>query len=141
MRILYLLVRRSLNILVSRLSLETSGIMSLIYSKNKIMNQQQSKSQVRRGRIFPEITISSKEQAKKEAELEAFHQRCRPIFERLRSQLIENHYNWFIVIEPNSEDYFIALDSMTAIGEALEKHPHGIFCTFRLNETGVGGRI
>lgn len=105
------------------------------------MTQQQPKRQARRGRIFPELTRSPEEQARKEAENEAFYQRCLPIFERLRPNLIEKYYNWFIVIEPDSEEYFIAQDSMAALLQALEKHPRSEFFTFRLNETGVCGRI
>ncbi|MBD1908693.1 hypothetical protein NDI37_03475 [Funiculus sociatus GB2-A5] len=110
------------------------------------MTQQQSKRQARRGRIFPELTISPEEQARQESERKVFHQKGRVIFERLQPELIENHlienhYNWFIVIEPNTEDYFVAQDSMTALNKALEKHPQARFATFRLNETGVCGRI
>lgn len=105
------------------------------------MTQQQPKHQARRGRIFPELSISLEEQVRKEAENEAFYQRCRPIFERLRPKLIENHYNWFIVIEPVSEDYFVDQDSRAALLQALEKHPQAEFFTFRLNKTGVCGRI
>lgn len=105
------------------------------------MNQLRSNRTRRRGRIFPEFTISPEEQVRKKAELEAFCQRCQPIFERLRPELIENHYNWFIVIEPYSEDYFIDRDSMVAVQKAREKHPQAKFFTFRINETGVCGRI
>ncbi|MBW4611695.1 MAG: hypothetical protein KME21_00120 [Desmonostoc vinosum HA7617-LM4] len=105
------------------------------------MTQLNSHRQSRRGRLFSERTISPEEQAKRQAELEAFQQRCRPIFDRLRPELIEKHYNWFIVIEPNSGDYFIDPDSLVAAQKAHEKHPQGRFFTFKLNETGVCGRI
>ncbi|MBD1933528.1 MULTISPECIES: hypothetical protein [Cyanophyceae] len=72
------------------------------------MTQQQSKRQTRRGRIFPALTISPEERTKKEADIKAFCQRCRPIFKRLRTELIKDRYNRFIVIEPESEHYFIA---------------------------------
>ncbi len=94
-----------------------------------------------RGRLFPERTISPAEKAKRQAQTEAFHQRGRIIFERLRPQLIKDHYNWFILIEPDSEDYFVAPNSISALQEALQKHPQAQFETFRLNETGVCGRI
>ncbi|MFE1747408.1 hypothetical protein [Coleofasciculus sp. H7-2] len=105
------------------------------------MTQQQSKRQARRGRIFPELTISPEKRVKKEAEDQIFDERCRLIFERVRPELIKDHYNWFIIIEPDSEDYFIAQDSMAALQIALEKHPQALFFTFRLNETGVAGRV
>ncbi|MEC4819488.1 MAG: hypothetical protein SAK29_40390 [Scytonema sp. PMC 1069.18] len=94
-----------------------------------------------RGRLFPERTISPEEKAKRQAEAEAFHRRGRVIFERLCPLLIESHYNWFILIEPDSEDYFVAANSMSALQEALQKHPQAQFATFRLNETGVCGQI
>ncbi len=95
----------------------------------------------RRGRLFPERTISDEEKAKRQSEIEAFYQRCRPIFERLQPLLIEKYNNWFIVIEPESEEYFLDEDRMVALQKALEKYPQGLFYTFRLNETGVCGRI
>lgn len=105
------------------------------------MTQLHSNSTPRRGRLFPEITISPEEKAKHQAEIEAFHQRCRPIFDKLRFQLIAEYYNWFIVIEPESEDYFLDQDRMTALQKALEKYPKCLFYTFRLNETGICGRV
>jgi hypothetical protein len=95
----------------------------------------------RRGRIFPEITISPEELAKQKAEDEAFFQRCWSIFERVRPQLIEQHYGWYIAIEPDSGDYFIDSDKMRSHQKALQKYPsydHFVFC---LNETGVTGKI
>ncbi|WP_193196836.1 hypothetical protein [Nostoc sp. MG11] len=105
------------------------------------MTQLNSDRKPRRKRLFPELTISPEEQAKRQAELEAFQQRCRPIFEKLRPQLMEKYHNWFIVIEPESGDYFIDQDSLAAAQKAHEKHPQSRFFTFRLNETEVCGRI
>ncbi len=105
------------------------------------MTQLNSHRQPRRGRLFPELTISPEEQAKRQAELEAFRQRCRPIFEKLRPELTDKYYNWFIVIEPESGEYFIDPDSLVAAQKAHEKYPQGRFFTFRLNETGICGRI
>ncbi|HAJ59289.1 MAG TPA: hypothetical protein DCP31_08495 [Cyanobacteria bacterium UBA8543] len=105
------------------------------------MTQPSSNPPTRRGRILPKLTISPEERARKQAEIKAFRQRCRLIFERLCPELIENHYNWFIAIEPENEDYFIDRDRMAVLLKALEKHPNAIFYTFRLNETGVCGRV
>lgn len=105
------------------------------------MTQQKAERTPRRGRIFPEVTLSPEERAQRQVEAEAFHRRGRAIFDRLRPELIEKHYNWFILIEPESGGYFIASDSMAALQQALEKHPHARFATFRINETGVCGRI
>jgi hypothetical protein len=105
------------------------------------MTQSTPKQPARRGRIFPERTLSTEELARRKAEDEAFYQRCRAIFERVRPELIKEHYGWYIAIEPNSGDYFIAHENMQAHKNALEKYPnadHGVFC---LNETGATGTI
>lgn len=105
------------------------------------MTQSTPKSPTRRGRIFPEHTLSPEELAKCEAEREVFHKRCRAIFERVLPEYIENHYGWYIAVEPDSGDYFIDKDIEVASQKAREKHPNAVHCAFRLNETGATGRI
>jgi len=75
------------------------------------------------------------------ADLTEFHQRGRSIFEQVLPELIENHYNWFILIEPESGDYFTDIDELNALKKAREKHPHSTFAIFRLNKTGHTGRV
>ena len=94
-----------------------------------------------RGRIFPDLTIPLAEQAKQKAADEAFYQRCTVIFERVRPDLIEAHYNWFIAIEPDSGEYWIDLDEDVAWQQAQKQHPQTIIMMMRLNETGTCGRI
>ena len=105
------------------------------------MTQLSDKRTPRRGRLFPERTIPPEELAKRKAEREARYQRCRRVFERVRPNLIEEHYNWFIIIEPNSGDYFIDADEEAAVQNARQKHPSSRLGVFRLNETGACGRI
>ncbi|NJM86551.1 MAG: hypothetical protein HC847_04405 [Hydrococcus sp. RU_2_2] len=105
------------------------------------MSNTSSKRPIRRGRLFPEYTIPPEELAKEQAENEAFYKRCRPIFDRVQPKLIKEHYNWFIVIEPDSEDYFIDPNDRVAAQKAHQKYPHAIVGIFRLNETGACGRI
>jgi hypothetical protein len=107
----------------------------------KPMTQITSKTARRRGRIFPELTLSPEELAKREAERDAFHKRCRAIFERVRPELMKEHYNWYIAVEPDSGDYFVDPDIEVASQQAREKHPHAVHCMFRLNEIGAVGRI
>ena len=71
------------------------------------MTQLHDNRQPRRGRIFPEYTIPPQELARRETERDVFYQRCYTIFERVRPQLIKDHYNWFIIIEPDSSDCFV----------------------------------
>ncbi|WP_353929403.1 hypothetical protein WJM97_13890 [Okeanomitos corallinicola TIOX110] len=93
------------------------------------------------GRIFPEFTIPPEELAKREAERNARGEKARVVFNRIRPELINDHYNWFMVIEPNSGDYFIDVDESEAEKKAREKYPQGWLVTFRINETGACGRI
>jgi hypothetical protein len=46
-----------------------------------------------------------------------------------------------LIIEPESEDYFLDEDELSAYHRAREKYPQGKFFFFRVNETGVSGRI
>jgi len=93
------------------------------------------------GRIFPEFTIPPEELARREAEKNTRGQKARVVFDQVFPQLIDEHYNWFIVIEPNSGDYFIDPDENMADKKARQKYPTGWLVTFRLNETGTCGRI
>ncbi|MBD1904024.1 hypothetical protein NDI37_07785 [Funiculus sociatus GB2-A5] len=94
-----------------------------------------------KGRLFPEYTIPPEELAKREAEKNARSQRYREIFAQVSPQLINEHYNWFIVIEPNSGDYFVDIDEEIAVQKARQKYPTGMVGIMRLNETGTCGKI
>jgi hypothetical protein len=95
----------------------------------------------RRGRIFPEIQWTPEQKAERAAESEAFYQRCYPIFNRLKSELIVTHYNWFIAIEPDSGEYFIERDLEVASLQCRAKYPGKLHYTFRINESGACGSI
>ena len=95
----------------------------------------------RQGRIFPEFTIPPEELARRKAERDTCCQKARIIFDNIAPQLIDAHYNWFIIIEPNSGNYFIDLDEKIAEQKARQKYRSGWLVTFRLNETGTCGRI
>nr|WP_199297981.1 hypothetical protein [Trichocoleus sp. FACHB-40] len=68
-------------------------------------------------------------------------QRYREIFAQVSPQLINEHYNWFIVIEPNSGDYFVDIDEEIAVQKARHKYPTGMIGIMRLSETGTCGKI
>ena len=70
---------------------------------------------VRRGRLFPEIQWSEEKKAQWRAERAAFRKRCKVIFDRLKPDLIDTHYNWYMAVEPDSGEYFIDKDDMAAI--------------------------
>jgi hypothetical protein len=54
---------------------------------------------------------------------------------------MSDYYNWFILIEPNSGDYFIDGDEDKAVEKARQKYPTGWLMTFRINQTGACGMI
>jgi len=105
------------------------------------MTASSEKRQARRGRIFPDHNWSPERIAKDKAERAAFGQRCFAVFKRVQPELIEDHYNWFIIIEPESGDYFIDASKEVAIRKACEKYPIQMLCTLRINETGTCGQI
>ena len=78
------------------------------------MTNVQPNRTVRRGRLFPEIEWSAEKKAQWRAEREAFIKRCKPIFDRLKPELIKTHYNWYMAVEPDSGEYFIDKDDMVA---------------------------
>ncbi|KAF3889134.1 MULTISPECIES: hypothetical protein [Nostocales] len=93
------------------------------------------------GRIFPKYSIPPEELDKREAEKHTRVKRYREIFEQASSQLIQDHYNWFIVIDPQSGDYFIDPGEEVAVHKARLKYPNGMVGIMRLNETGTCGRM
>ena len=105
------------------------------------MTSAESNRTVRRGRIFPEIQWSEEKKAQWKVEREAFYQRCKPIFDRAKPELINTHYNWYMAVEPESGEYFLDRDEMTAINMSRQKHPNAPVFVFRINQTGVAGTI
>ncbi len=105
------------------------------------MSQLSSNRTALRGRIFPEHQLSPEEKARRKAEWKEFNQRCQIIFERVQPELIKEHYDWFMFIEPESKDYFFAPDEMVVRLKAREKHPDAKCLIVRINETGACGRI
>ena len=49
--------------------------------------------------------------------------------------------NWFLVIEPNSGDYFLDPMEEIAVQKAREKYPQGLIGIHRINETGACGTL
>jgi hypothetical protein len=103
----------------------------------------------RQGRVFPEIQWTPERIADREAEREAFYQRCYPIFDQIRAEKIATHHNWFVAIEPDSGDSFIDLaeptlrerDLEVASSQCRTQHPHKLHYAFRINQSGTCGTI
>ena len=96
-----------------------------------------------RTRLFPERILSSEEIARRKAARAELGDRCRCVFEKLRPELTPNYYNWFIAVNPDSEEYLIDPSLEGLIQKIRASYADGIvkLMTFRLNETGVCGRI
>lgn len=92
-------------------------------------------------RLHSEQQLTQKEIEENQARLQAFRSRCLPIFERLKLELIQTHHNWYIAIEPDSGNYFIAKDELEVCQMAHLQHPQARIHVFRINETGVCGTI
>jgi hypothetical protein len=69
-----------------------------------------------------------------------FDRLSQEVFERVRPGLIKDYYNWFIVIEPNSKDYFLNQDELTAIHQAKEEHSDALFPSFVSMKQGLRDR-
>ena len=105
------------------------------------MTQLSSSKTVRRGRVFPEKQLSPEEKARIEAEDAVFYQRCRKIFAGVQPELIKEHYDWFIIIEPDSGEYVIDEDEKVAVAKSRSQHPDKKCLIMRINETGTCGTI
>lgn len=107
------------------------------------MTQLSEKRKALRKRISPDRIISPEELAKRKAERTERHLRCRKIFERIRPELIGEHYNWFIAIEPDSEEYLIDPTLLGIVQKIKENYGDKdvMLTTFRLNESGSCGQI
>ncbi|GAB4286466.1 MAG: hypothetical protein Fur0025_18980 [Oscillatoriaceae cyanobacterium] len=95
----------------------------------------------RLGRVFPGLNYTPEELAQRKAERQALMKRCDEIFDAAKPQLIDDYYDWFMVIEPESGDYFIDPDDKVAVQKAREKHPNARRAVYRINETGACYRV
>jgi hypothetical protein len=101
-----------------------------------------SLSQPRRTRIVPPTPTDPEVIQREQEAQQALEERCRPVFERLCPALRETYPNWFIAIDPDTEDYL--LDSTLrglAIKISQARKGDKIPMIFRLNDTGTCGRI
>lgn len=101
-------------------------------------------SHQRRTRILPPSPIAPEEKSRRTEKQRALAMRCRTVFERLRPQLIESHYNWHIAIDPDSENYLIdpTLKGITQkIRDAYGSTDEVKLTIFRINDTGTCGSI
>ncbi|MBR8835232.1 MAG: hypothetical protein DSM106950_14695 [Stigonema ocellatum SAG 48.90 = DSM 106950] len=98
----------------------------------------------RRTRILPPSPIAPEEKSRRQDKQHTLAMRCRSVFDRLRPQLIETHYNWHIAIDPDTEQYLIdpTLKGITQKIRDAYGNSHEVKLTiFRLNDTGTCGRL
>ena len=107
------------------------------------MTQLSEKRKALRSRISPKQTIPPEELARRAAERTELGLRGRAIFERIRPELIGEHYNWFIAIDPDSEEYLIDPKLLGIVKKIKEQYgdKSTMLTMFRLNETGTCGSI
>jgi len=92
----------------------------LLEKREATMTSAKSTRTVRRGRIFPEIQWSEEQQVQWKAERAVFRQRCQVIFDRVKSELMQTYYNWYIAIEPDSGEYFVG-DNALVIAQIVDE--------------------
>ncbi len=106
------------------------------------MTEKKRRRVPRGGNMFPNRPpLSPEEKARRDALDEEFDRRCAEIFQQVYPELVSEHYNWSIMIDPNSGDYCIDPDSEIAFQKIRSQHPNGRIMEMRLNETGAVGRI
>jgi hypothetical protein len=60
--------------------------------------------------------------------------KCWPVFEKLFHELGARYYNWLVVIEPESGDYFLGQADLDVLSRARKKFPEARFFAYRLND-------
>lgn len=136
----YLRLMQEIYLIISDRTKHNYTVTKVVITKN--MFEKQPIKVLPGSRISPSrFPLSLEEQAKAEAKNGLFAQRCREIFWRVYPELVEKHYNWFILIEPESGEYLLAPDEATASQAGHEKYPKSIMLMKRLNETGTCGYI
>ncbi|MEA5495829.1 hypothetical protein VB834_24420 [Limnoraphis robusta Tam1] len=95
----------------------------------------------RRGRIFDFDPLTPQEIQQWEKEKEKLDEQCYRHFEKIRSRLIETHYNWCVAVEPESGYYLLDKDWENLILRIKIYCPKSHLMIYGINETGTCGRI
>ena len=100
-------------------------------------------SQQRRSRILPHSELKLEDISRRKHQRSEIGNRCRVIFERIRPQLIENHYNWLIAIDADSQNYLLDQKLEGLLQQVRNQYPRtdADITIFRLNSTGACGKI
>jgi hypothetical protein len=107
------------------------------------MTQLSDAPQLNRGRILPRSTIAPEELQRRKEQRTEIGKLCREVFEHIRPELIDNHYNWFIAVDADTGNYLLD-PQLQGLLEQVRKNytdPNAKVTIFRLNENGTCGRI
>lgn len=99
------------------------------------------KRSTRRGRIFDFDTLTPEELNRREAQKQELDQRCYWYFDKIRSRLIDTHYNWCIAIEPESGYYLIDSNWESLVWKVKIYCPKSQLMIYGINETGTCGQL
>ncbi|NER06123.1 MAG: hypothetical protein F6K17_27805 [Okeania sp. SIO3C4] len=98
-------------------------------------------SRPQKNRIFSTNSLSAEELEQRAIQRKKRGENCFKIFEKIRPRLIENYYNWFIAIEPESGYYLLDNDLKDLMKRIKIYCPTSQLVTYRVNETGACGKI
>jgi hypothetical protein len=102
------------------------------------MTETETTRTARRGRIFPEIQWTEEQITKRRAEREDFYRRSKEIFDSVKPEYINTHYGSYMVVEPESGDYFVDHSEEAVMQQARVMHSDTVrLFLFRINETGA----
>ncbi|BDA71489.1 hypothetical protein CAL7716_056550 [Calothrix sp. PCC 7716] len=88
--------------------------------------------------------ISEEEEARHQKHSDELAARCQVIFERIRPNLIDNYHNWYIAIDPDTEEYIIDPTFDGIIKKVTDAYGYANdpkLTMYKLNDTGYCGRI
>gem|GEM_PF-1883270 len=65
---------------------------------------------------------------------EELDRKCWPVFERLRAELGASYRDWLVVIEPETQEYFLGQDDSRSSPAPGRNTPKSVFFTYRLSD-------
>jgi hypothetical protein len=107
------------------------------------MTQLSNTPQPSRGRTLPRSTIAPEELQRRKQQRTEIGKLCRVVFERIRPELIDNHYNWFIAVDADTGNYLLDTQLQGLLEQVRKNYtdPNAKVTIFRLNENGACGKI
>lgn len=85
--------------------------------------------------------LSSQTEIKQDSESEIRYQKALIIFNQLYPQLINRCFNWYLAINSDTNEYFLEQEYLKLFERLRQQPQKGKMVIFRVNETGICGRI